>query len=245
MPDRRRWFELEQENLKEKLDEELHSIARPLEELVPGDSYFVKVQGILAMKNELENIPLSGTQRDMLLAMENVLEQAWTFRNTPIPNRCMNPENISEVIYYFLQDKGAEYRSGLLYNRAKAEFDARMEEIAVLPPDKILDYAYEKVIKEEFLCQLEEGLDEWETDTLLTYSQPLAVLYTEWLGNDYSFWDRIQNTLEETVAKQAADLRRCAFHVNGEPPVEMKDFYDLHGDELNDTGLEPAGEIER
>ena len=88
---------------------------------------------MLAMKNELENIPLSDTQRDMLLAMENVLEQAWIFRNTPVPNRCMNPENISEVVYYFLQDKGAEYRADLLYNRAKAEFDARMEEIDALP----------------------------------------------------------------------------------------------------------------
>ena len=168
MPDRRRWFELEQEKLKEKLDEELHSIARPLEELAPGDSYFVKIQGILAIKNELENIPLSGTQRDMLLAMENVLEQAWTFRNTPVPDRCMNPENISEVVYYFLQDKGAEYRAGLLYDRAKAEFDTRMEEIAALPPKEILEHAYEKVIKEEFLGELEQVLDEWETDTLLT-----------------------------------------------------------------------------
>ena len=68
---------------------------------------------MLAMKRELENIPLSDTQRDMLLTMENVLEQAWVFRNTPVPDRCMNPENISEVVYYFLQDKGAEYRAGL------------------------------------------------------------------------------------------------------------------------------------
>ena len=136
MPDRRRWFELEQEKLKEKLDEELHSIARPLEELAPGDSYFVKIQGILAIKNELENIPLSGTQRDMLLAMENVLEQAWTFRNTPVPDRCMNPENISEVVYYFLQDKGAEYRAGLLYDRAKAEFDTRMRRLPPCRPKK-------------------------------------------------------------------------------------------------------------
>ena len=59
------------------------------------------------------------------------------------------------------------------------------------------------------------------------------------------FMASIRGTVEKTVAKQAADLRRCAFHVNGEPPVEMKDFYDLHGDELNDTGLEPAGEVER
>ena len=108
MPDRRRWFELEQEKLKEKLDEEVHKAARPMEELAPGDPYFTRIQGMLAIKNELENIPLSGTQRDMLLAMENVLEQAWAFRNTPVPGRCMNPENSSEVGYYFLQDKGAE-----------------------------------------------------------------------------------------------------------------------------------------
>ena len=48
----------------------------------------------------------------------------------------MDPENISEVVYYFLQDKGAGYRADLLYNRAKAEFDARMEEIAALPPKR-------------------------------------------------------------------------------------------------------------
>ena len=236
---------MEQEKLKEKLDEEIHSIARPLEELAPDDPYFAQLQGMLAIKNELENITLNGMQRDMLLAMENVLEQAWTFRNTPVLGRCMNPENISEVVYYFLQDKGAEYRAGLLYDRAKAEFDARMEEIAALPPKEILDHAYEKVIKEEFLGELEQGLDEWETDTLLTYPQPLAALYTEWMDNDFSFWDSIRGTVEKTVAKQAADLRRCAFHVNGEPPAEMKDFYDLHGAVLCDPNLEPAGEVER
>ena len=91
------------------------------------------------------------------------------------------------MVYYFLQDKGAEYRGDLLYERAKAEFDARMEELAALPPKEILDHAYEKIIKEDFLCHLEEGLDEWETDALLSYPQPLAALYTEWMGVDYSY----------------------------------------------------------
>ncbi|MFR8331508.1 MAG: hypothetical protein ACLU9S_03270 [Oscillospiraceae bacterium] len=86
----------------------------------------------------------------MLLAMENVLEQAWTFRNTPVPDRCMNPENISEVVYYFLRDKGAEYRGWSALRPGQSEFDTRMEEIAALPPKEILEHAYEKVIKEEF-----------------------------------------------------------------------------------------------
>lgn len=47
--------------MKEKLDEEVHKAARPMEELAPGDPYFTRIQGMLAIKNELENIPLSGT----------------------------------------------------------------------------------------------------------------------------------------------------------------------------------------
>ena len=142
---------LETDALKEKLEMEIHRFARPPEELSSGDPYFEQLQTMLAIREELENIPLCDIQRDMLLAMENVLESAWLFRNTPVPDRCMNPNNISEVVYYFLQDKGAEYRGDLLYERAKAEFDARMEELAALPPKEILDHAYEKIIKEDFL----------------------------------------------------------------------------------------------
>ncbi len=157
----------------------------------------------------------------------------------------MNPENISEVVYYFLQDKGAEYRAGLLYDRAKAEFDTRMEEIAALPPKEILEHAYEKVIKEEFLGELEQGLDEWETDTLLTCPQPLAALYTEWLDNDFSFGTASGERWRKRWQNRRRIFGAVCFHVNGEPPAEMKDCYDLDGDELSDTGLEPAGEVER
>ena len=111
---------LETDALKEKLEMEIHRFARPPEELSSGDPYFEQLQTMLAIREELENIPLCDIQRDMLLAMENVLESAWLFRNTPVPDRCMNPNNISEVVYYFLQDKGAEYRGDLLYERAKS-----------------------------------------------------------------------------------------------------------------------------
>ena len=238
---------LETDALKEKLEMELHRFARPPEELSSGDPYFEQLQTMLAIRDELINIPLCDIQRNMLLSMENVLESAWSFRNTPVPDRCMNPNNISEVVYYFLQDKGAEYRGDLLYERAKAEFDARMEELAALPPKEILDHAYEKIIKEDFLCHLEEGLDEWETDALLSYPQPLTALYTEWMGNDYSYLDidRIQSTATQAAGKRLNELRRHEFDVNGEPPVELRYFYDLHSEILDNPDLEWVGDIFR
>lgn len=96
---------LETDALKEKLEMEIHRFARPPEELSSGDPYFEQLQTMLAIREELENIPLCDIQRDMLLAMENVLESAWLFRNTPVPDRCMNPNNISEVVYYFLRGR--------------------------------------------------------------------------------------------------------------------------------------------
>ena len=74
---------LETDALKEKLEMEIHRFARPPEELSSGDPYFEQLQTMLAIREELENIPLCDIQRDMLLAMENVLESAWLFRNTP------------------------------------------------------------------------------------------------------------------------------------------------------------------
>ena len=225
---------------------EIHRFARPPEELSSGDPYFEQLQAMLAIRDELANIPLCEIQRDMLLSMENVLESAWSFRNTLIPNRCMNPNNISEVVYYFLQDKGIEYRGDLLYERAKAEFDARMEELAALPPQKILDHAYEKIVKEDFLCHLKNGLNEWEIDVLLSYQQPLAALYTEWMEIDHSYLDleQIYDTAKQVAGKRLNELRRHEFDVNGEPPVELRYFYDLHSEILDNPDLEWVGDME-
>ena len=140
----------------------------------------------------------------------------------------------------FFQDRAPSI--GLVYSTTgpKRNLTPAWRRSPPLPPKEILVHAYEKVIKEEFR-ELEQGLDEWETDTLLT-CYPAAL--RPYMRNGWTMiflLGRIRGTLEKTVAKQAADLRRCVFHVNGEPPAEMKDFYDLHGDELSDTGLEPAG----
>ena len=49
---------LETDALKEKLEMEIHRFARPPEELSSGDPYFEQLQTMLAIRDELENIPL-------------------------------------------------------------------------------------------------------------------------------------------------------------------------------------------
>lgn len=61
---------LETDALKEKLEMEIHRFARPPEELSSGDPYFEQLQTMLAIRDELENIPLCDIQRNMLLSME-------------------------------------------------------------------------------------------------------------------------------------------------------------------------------
>ena len=89
-------------------------------------------------------------------------------------------------------------------------------------------------------------MDEWETDALLSYPQPLAALYTEWMGVDYSYLDidRIQSTAKQAAGKRLNELRRHEFDVNGEPPVELRYFYDLHSEILDNPDLEWVGDME-
>lgn len=61
---------LEIDALKEKLEMEIHRFARPPEGLPSGDPYFEQLQTMLAIRDELENIPLCDIQRNMLLSME-------------------------------------------------------------------------------------------------------------------------------------------------------------------------------
>ena len=229
---------LETDALKEKLEMEIHRFSRPPEELSSGDPYFEQFQTMLAIRDELENIPLCDIQRDMLLSMENVLESAWLFRNTSVPDRCMNPNNISEVVYYYLMGEGIRYRRQLLYDRAKAEFDTRMDELLNLPPKEILDHAYEKVYKEEFLLLLEDETSDWDVDLLLTYAQPLDVLYTEWLENDYNQTDNLRQTILDAVKRREQEVRSIPFMKSREIPEEFSDFYALHGEEIENTDLE-------
>lgn len=56
--------------------------------------------------------------------------------------------------------------------------------------------------------------------------------------------DRIQSTATQAAGKRLNELRRHEFDVNGEPPVELRYFYDLHSEILDNPDLEWVGDME-
>ena len=232
--------------LKEKLDDEIHRFALPPEEVPSGSPYFEKLRVMLSVKDELLNIPLCGAQYEMLLGMEDPLDAAFRFWESPAPDTCAaRGSNFSETTYYFLLQEGEAYRGGLLYDRANAEFDALLEELKGLPPEQIIDRAYEKVIKEDLLILLEPGgLEQREIDALLTFEHPLAALYGEWMDRDTSYMDLLRQTCDDLISFQEKQLRHHAFDKEGEVPEHLRDYYLLYGEEIENSALDFGEDLE-
>ena len=53
-----------------------------------------------------------------------------------------------------------------------------------------------------------------------------------------------QSTATQAAGKRLNELRRHEFDVNGEPPAELRYFYDLHSEILDNPDLEWVGDME-
>lgn len=73
-----------------------------------------------------------------------------------------------------------------LYEKMSVELATWVAEVLKLPPCQVLEKAYEKVIKDDFLMLFEN--DDWlsPAQLRLLYAQeyPLDMLYQHWLGID-------------------------------------------------------------
>ena len=103
--------------------------------------------------------------------------------------------------------------SVMLYNKAKAEQDTFIEGLKVLPPEKIIEASYEKVIRDDLLMTFEsKDFSREQVKELLKLDNPLAECYDRWLSNDYSYMDMLEDTIDEFADKlveQAAQQKKA------------------------------------
>ena len=90
-----------------------------------------------------------------------------------------------------------------LYDKAKAEQNSYIAELKQMPPEKIIEVSYEKVMRDDILMIFEEhSLSDAQAKELLKFKNPLAECYDRWLKADCSHMDMLRDTIEDFADKQ-------------------------------------------
>lgn len=97
----------------------------------------------------------------------------------------------------------------MLYEKVKNEYNEFIEHLKKLPPDKIIDHAYEKVFKEDLMIALQEKkLSYNEAKAMLSLKYPLDELYQEWMHTDISYMDMLSDVVDNRVQKAVIQQKR-------------------------------------
>ena len=100
----------------------------------------------------------------------------------------------------------------LLYEKAQKEYDNLIAELKELPSEQVIERAYEKVIKENILCILEDSQrDQKEAKALYLEKYPLDRAYQDWLKSDVSETAMLRDSIDDTakdVVKERREIQR-------------------------------------
>ena len=97
----------------------------------------------------------------------------------------------------------------LLHEKMKQEYNEFIEALKQMSPEQIIEHAYEKVFKEEFLNECEMTvLEQQEAKALYLQKYPLDRIYQDWLKSDVSYMGMIRDTIDDS-AKDAVKEHRA------------------------------------
>lgn len=89
-----------------------------------------------------------------------------------------------------------EYLRIELYEKAYKEQEKFVAELKKSPPEKIIEQAYEYIMREDILMTFEDDyLSPEQVKALLKLEYPLAACYRTWLKNDCSHMEMLRDTI--------------------------------------------------
>ena len=96
-----------------------------------------------------------------------------------------------------------------LYSKLEKEYNSFIEDLKKSPAEKIIDKAYEKVMKEELCAMFYPEYDRYDIDQIKALNktkEPLQELYDGWMDNDSGIHQALEDctfeVLEELVLEQ-------------------------------------------
>lgn len=95
-----------------------------------------------------------------------------------------------------------EYLQTNLYEKAHREQQEFIAELKKLTPEKIIEQAYEKTMRDDILMIFEnDSLSPEQVKELLKLEYPLATCYHTWLKNDCSHMEMLYDTISDLGSK--------------------------------------------
>ena len=96
----------------------------------------------------------------------------------------------------------------VLYEKCKSELSSFENDLLNMEPKEILNYAYELVMKRDLFDIIEnERLSSQKAKALCKLSHPIDACYREWLHNDMSYMDMLQDSIEDAANKELRKMR--------------------------------------
>ncbi|NJE40332.1 DUF3848 domain-containing protein [Faecalicoccus pleomorphus] len=97
----------------------------------------------------------------------------------------------------------------VLRTKVQKEYDDFIDGLMNSTNKDVIDHAYEKVIKEDLLiCILNENLDKEKAKALSAKPYPLDYCYIEWLKNDCSNKEFLQDTVNGAMQKAMKEKQK-------------------------------------
>ena len=112
--------------------------------------------------------------------------------------------------------KTAEQLNEELFERMSAEQEEFKKKILSMPPNEILQNAYELIIREDILLAVEENeLSAQQARILLKSKTPLCDVYKSWENHEGHHMEEIIDVIEEHADEKIRDAKERAERERG------------------------------
>lgn len=109
-----------------------------------------------------------------------------------------------------LEKISTEELQNLLYEKVQQEYDEFIKDLKKLPPEKIIENSYKKVMFEDIVMSFEgedSYLDKKQLIALLKFKCPLYVCYEAWMDTDYTYMDMLRDSITEYIDREIKETK--------------------------------------
>lgn len=215
------------DSILDRIDAELAELEENTPFAKRDEAYFSNLHIKTAFRNVLYNTPFTERIAGLLSEKDNILHdmlEYWAQLDFEKPK--LERSDFYEITYKYLEEVDFDDRNSQLYERASAEYAGFIENLRRKTPKEIIDAAYEITLKEDILCLLEShNMSKKEINILLTLENPLESIYNEWMDNDHSHMEALQQTMDDMIDVHEHNLAYHQFDCDGKIPDIMQDYY--------------------